>query len=126
MPSQDPVACTRRVAGIADDIGAERDDAPERAEADLELLVHPALGIGRAAMAGDQQLAALDLQAQLGGVDPRELGVHDRARRVALVEDVHGGEKPPRRRAAGAVEDVAEQLVHLAAHALEVGEEVRS
>ena len=57
---------------------------------------------------------------------PGELGVHDRARRIALVEDVDRGREAaaPARREPGAVEDVAEQLVHLAAHALEVGEQV--
>jgi hypothetical protein len=52
--------------------------------------------------------------------------VDHRAGRIALVEDVDGG-----REAAAVVraedptaEDVAEELVHLAAHALEVGEEV--
>ena len=55
---------------------------------DLELLVDAALGVGRPAVAGDDQLAALDLEAELVGVDARELGVHDRARRVAVVEDV--------------------------------------
>ena len=50
---------------------------------DLELLVDAALGLGRAAVAGDDQLAALDLEADLVGVDPGQLGVDDRARRVA-------------------------------------------
>ena len=77
-------------------------------------------------MAGDDELAALDLQLDLVGVDAGELGVDDRARRVALVEDVDGRREAAAaaRREARAVEDVAEQLVHLAPHPLEVGEEV--
>ena len=77
-------------------------------------------------MAGDDQLAALDLQPDLVGVDPGELGVDDRAGRLAFVEDVDRGREAAavaRAQDAGA-EDVAEQLVHLAAHPLEVGEEV--
>ena len=56
---------------------------------------------------------------------PGEVGAHDRARRVAGVVDVDGGREaaaPARREAA--IEDVAEQLVHLAPHPLEVGEQV--
>jgi hypothetical protein len=77
-------------------------------------------------VAGDDELAALDLERQLVGIDAGQLGLHHRAGRVALVEDVD-----LRREAAalgrgepGAVEDVAEELVHLPAHALEVREEV--
>ena len=81
---------------VRDDLGAERDHAAERAEVDLELLVEAALGVVGAAMAGDDELAALDLERQLVRVDAGQLGLHDGARRVALVEDVDGGEKPPR------------------------------
>src|SRR2546429_7090583 len=55
----------------------ERDRALERAVLDLELLVDAALGILGPTMARDRQLAALDLQRQLVGVDARELRAHD-------------------------------------------------
>ena len=77
-------------------------------------------------MPGEDELAALDLQRQLVGIDAGQLGLHYGARRIALVPDVDGGREaaaPPRRQP-GAVEDVAEDLVHLAAHALEVGEQI--
>src|SRR4051794_24769481 len=120
LDAQDPVA----VGGaglVGDDVGAERDHAAKRPEVDLQLLVDAALGVGRAAVAGDDQPAALDPQPDLVGVDARQLGVDDRARRIAFVEDVD------RRREAAAVarpqdaaaEDVPEELVHLAAHPLE-------
>ena len=110
------------------DVRAERDDAAERAVLDLELLVHPLLlGLGSPPLPGDDQLAAADLQLDLGRADAGELGAHDRARRLGDVVDVDRGRErgpgmqpPPTPRA----EDVAEELVHLAAHALEVGEEV--
>ena len=47
---------------VGDDVGAELDDAPERAVLDLDLLVEAPLGLLRAALAGDQQLAAADLE----------------------------------------------------------------
>ncbi len=121
MPS---VYVARAWSGI--DLGAERDHAAERAEVDLELLVEAALGVVGAAMAGDDELAALDLERQLVGIDAGQLGLHDGARGVALVEDVHGRREAAALggREAGAVEDVAEELVHLAAHALEVREQV--
>src|SRR5262249_4356099 len=74
--------------GVGDDIGAELDDAAERAEVDLELLVDALLGVCRPAVAGQHELAALDLEGQLVGIDARELGLDDRSRWVALVEDV--------------------------------------
>src|SRR5918998_4177679 len=92
---------------------------------DLELLVDATLGVGLATVAGERQLAALDLQAEVAGVDPGELGVDDRARRIVRVEDVdRRGEAGAPRRQADAAEDISEQLVHLAPHALEVGEQV--
>jgi hypothetical protein len=77
-------------------------------------------------VAGEHELAAVDLQRELVGIDPGQLGLHDRARRIALVEDVDRGREAAAlaRSQAGAVEDVSEELVHLAAHALEVGEQV--
>ena len=76
-------------------------------------------------MAGEDQLAAADLELDSAGVDAGEVGAHDRPRRVADVVDVDGGrEAAAAARREAAVEDVAEQLVHLAPHALEVGEEV--
>ena len=56
---------------------------------------------------------------------PGQVGADDRPRGVADVVDVDGGEEAAAAaRREPAVEDVAEQLVHLAAHPLEVGEEV--
>ena len=125
LDAQHPVAVggARR---IGDDVGAELDHAPEGPEVDLELLVDAALGVGRPAVAGEHELAAVDLQRELVGVDAGQLGLDDRARRIALVEDVdrRGEAAALARSQAGAVEDVAEELVHLAAHALEVGEQV--
>ena len=78
LDPQDPVAVGRR-GGLGDDVGAERDPAPERAEVDLELLVDAALGVGGAAVAGEDELAALDVEGDLVGVDARQLG-HARPR----------------------------------------------
>ncbi len=76
-------------------------------------------------MAGQRQRAALDLEAEVARVDPGELGVDDRARRIVGVEDVDGGaEAGAPRGEPDAAEHVAEQLVHLAAHPLEVREEI--
>ena len=87
LDAQHPVAVggARRVG---DDVGAERDHAPEGPEVDLELLVDAALGVGRPAVAGEDELAAVDLQRELVGVDAGQLGLDDGARRIALVEDV--------------------------------------
>ena len=68
---------------------------------DLELLVEALLvGRRREPLAAEDQLAAADLELELGGVDAGQVGAHDRPRRVADVVDVDGGEKPPRRRGA--------------------------
>ena len=77
-------------------------------------------------MAGEDELAALDLQAISSGSMPGQLGHHDRPRRLALVEDVdRGGEAAAvAGREDAAAEDVAEELVHLPPHPLEVREEV--
>ena len=76
---------------LGDDVGAERDRAAERPVLDLELLVDAALDVGLAAVAGERQLAALDLEPEVAGVDAGELGVDDRARRLVGVEDVDRG-----------------------------------
>ena len=115
------------VGGVGVDLRAERDHAPERAALDLQLLVDAIVG-RRAfglAVAGEHELAALDLQLHRVGVDAGQVGAHDRARRIAGVVDVDGGREaaPPARREP-AVEHVAEQLVHLPPHPLEIGEEV--
>ena len=91
---------------------------------DLDLLVEPALGLLRAALAGDQELAPADLEADLVDLHPGDVGLDDRPRRVARVVDVHARAEPAARAERRAADDVAEQLVHLAPHALEVGEEV--
>jgi hypothetical protein len=53
-----------------------------------------------------------------------EVGHHDRARRLAGVVDVDARAEAARRCKAAALEHIAEQLVDLAAHALEVGKQV--
>jgi hypothetical protein len=72
------------------DVGPERDDAPERPVLDLELLVDGILRRRRVVLTVTRQheLAAGDLELDRVGVDPREVGAHDRARRVADVVDV--------------------------------------
>ena len=59
-------------------------------------------------------------------LDPGQIGGDDRPRRLRGVGDVDG--RPARPVAAseqaGALEHVAEQLVHLAAHAIEVREQI--
>jgi hypothetical protein len=77
-------------------------------------------------VAGEDELAAVDLERQLVGIDAGELGLDDRARGIAFVEDIDRGREAAAlaRSEPGAVEDVAEQLVHLATHALEVGEQI--
>ena len=104
----------------------ERDHAAEGPEVDLELLVDAALGVGRPAVPGEDQLAPVDLQGELVGVDAGQLGLDDGARRIALVEDVDRRREAAAlaRSQAGAVEDVAEELVHLTSHSLEVREQV--
>ena len=78
---------------------------------------------GGAPLARDHELAAADLERHVGRVDRGEIDLDDRARRVVRVVDVDA-----RREAAAAqpaaLEGLAEQLVHLAPHALEVGEQV--
>jgi hypothetical protein len=114
-----------RLGGVGIDLGAERDDAPERPVLDLELLVEALLVLGGSPVAGEDQLAAADLEVDVVGVDAREVGAHDRPRGVADVVDVDGGgEAAAAPRGEPAVEDAAEQLVHLPPHALEVGEEI--
>ena len=111
-------------ACVGHHVGAQLDEAPERPVLDLDLLVEPAGRLGRAALAGDQQLAAADLERHVGDVDPGEVGLDHRARRVVGVEDVDRGREAAAAQAGLALEDVAEQLVDLAPHALEVGEQV--
>ena len=66
-----------------------------------------------------------DLELEVVRVDPRQLGGDDGAWGVGRVGDVDArGEAGAAGAAERPLEDVAEQLVHLAAHALEVGEEV--
>ena len=121
--SQDPVLVAR--AGLlGHHVGAQLHHPPERAVLDLDLLVEPAGGLVRPPLAGDHELAPADLEPDLVDVHPGELRLHDGARRVVDVEDVHARLEAPPRRQAGALEDVAEQLVDLAPHALEVREQV--
>jgi len=92
---------------------------------DLELLVHAALAVLGAAVPRDRQLTTLDLQGQLVRIDARQLGAHDDPGWIVGVVHVDRRREPgaPARQAR-AFEHVAEELVHLAPHALEVGEQV--
>jgi EAL domain-containing protein (putative c-di-GMP-specific phosphodiesterase class I) len=117
----------RAMAELGVDLRAERDHAPERPALDLELLVDAV--VGRALLglpvAREHELASAHLELDGVRVDPGEIGAHDRARRVARVVDVDGGrEAAAAARREPTVEHVAEQLVHLAPHPLEVREEV--
>src|SRR5215211_3067439 len=122
---EDPVD-VGRARLVRDDIRAELDDAPEGAVLDLDLLVEaPAgLGLGRAPLAGDHELASADLERDVRGVHGREVDLHDGARRVVRVVDVDPGHEAAPAQAAPPLEDVAEDLVHLTPHALEVREQV--
>src|SRR4051794_19733868 len=91
---------------------------------DLDLLVEAALALLRLALAGDHDLAAADLDAHVVQVDAGEVRLHDRARRLAAVVDVDVRREGAPRREPGALEHVAEELVDVAAHSLEVGEEI--
>ena len=104
-------------------VGAQLDAAPERAVLDLDLLEQPALGLLGAPLARDQQLAPADLQRHVLDQHAGEVGLHHRPRRVVRVVDVHARREPAPAEP-GALEHVAEQLVDLAPHALEVGEQV--
>ena len=105
-------------------VGGQLHDPAKAAALDLDLLVDLAL-LGRAAPAGEDQLASLDLEVQRVDLDARELGGDDRARRIGRVGDVDGGrEAASAPGQAAAFEDVSEQLVHLPPHAVEVGEDV--
>ena len=119
---QDPVL----VGGaglVGDHVGAELDLAPEGALLDLELLVDAALGVVRLALAGDHEHAPADLEIDVVERDAGEVDPDHRLGRVTAVVDVDAGaEGAPVRRKPRAGPDVAEQLVDLAPHALEVGE----
>ena len=91
---------------------------------DLDLLVEAALGLLGPALAGDHQLAAADLERRRPrSSTPARSALTHRARRVVRVVDVDARREPAPAEA-GALEDVAEQLVDLAPHALEVREQV--
>ena len=57
LDGQDPVL-VGGVGGVGVDLGAERDDAPERPALDLELLVDAVVGALGLAVAGEHELAA--------------------------------------------------------------------
>src|SRR5690606_17533799 len=111
------------------DLGSERYHPPERPGADLHLLVRAALRLAGRPTAGQHQLAPADLQPDLRDVDPRQVGLHDHLRPAVLrrlVEDVDRRLEADAAHTAAetAIEDAAEELVHLPAHPFEVGEEV--
>ena len=57
LDGQDPVL-VGGVGGVGVDLGAERDDAPERPALDLELLVDAVVGALGLALAGEHELTA--------------------------------------------------------------------
>ena len=113
---------------LGDHVGVQLDDAPERPRLDLDLLVDAALGLLHRALAADHQLAARRSRGRcVSRLTPGELDLDDRPRWLAAVVDVDArrearlrAPRPP----AALAPDVAEQLVHLAAHALEVDQQV--
>src|SRR5690242_6371350 len=105
-------------------VRAQLDHPPERPLLDLYLLVEAALGVLRGALAADQQLAPADLEAHIVDVHTRQVHVDHGLRRIAAVVHVHPRGEAPARHEAAALEHVAEQLVDLAPHPLEVGEGV--
>ena len=108
------------------DLDLQLDDAAEGAGGDLDLLVDAALGLLQGAAADDRQLAAGDLDPDLGEVDAGEVDFDHGTLRVVDVIDVDvrreaGG---PAAHVAGASPGIAHQLVHLQAHPREIGEKV--
>ena len=91
---------------------------------DLDLLVEPTGRLGRTTLTRDQQLSATDLERHVLDVDPGEIRLDDRPRRIVRVVDVNRGREAAPAQTRLALEDVAEQRVDLAPHALEVGEQV--
>jgi len=91
---------------------------------DLDLLVEAPGRLRGPALAGDQQLAPADLEPDVLDVDAGQVGLDDRARRVVHVEDVHRRREAAAAETGRALEDVAEELVDLPAHALEVREQI--
>ena len=74
---------------------------------------------------GQDEVAALDLEVQRIDLHSRHLGGDDGARWIGGVGDVdRRREAPAAPRQAAALEDVTEQLVHLAPHPVEVGKDV--
>src|SRR3954447_7878663 len=109
------------------DVGVEPHRPPERPRLDLDLLVDAALGLLDRALAGDHEVPTGDLEVQAFEPDAGEVGLHDRLRLLATaVVDVDARRESggPAAGAAHAAPDVAEQLVHLTPHPLEVEEEV--
>ena len=106
-------------------VRAKLDHPPKRSAHDLDLLVDVAVGARWSAHPGDDQRPSLDLELQVGYLDPGQIGRDDRQRGLRCVRDVD--RRPPPRGASGqarALEHVTEQLVHLAAHAIEVREQI--
>src|SRR3954447_17187197 len=136
-PSQ-PDACNPSPAGCARRTTATRDDQHRLSWAvRLSWATRcsrvargspSSLGLCRPAVAGEDQLAPLDLEGDLVRVDARELGVQHRTRRGARAPRAGGG--PPQKKPApggknppattggelAGAERLAEQLVHFAAH----------
>ena len=128
LDAQDPVLVAG-LGALGDDVGAELDHPAERAGLDLDLLVDAPLGLLDARSPLTISSRPETSRLTESGVDARELDEDDRARLLAAaVVDVD-----PRREArllargprpALAGPGLADQLVHLAPHALEVQEQV--
>ena len=106
--------------------GYEMLPSPEGTRFDLDLLVDPALRLLHRALAADHELSPDDLEADGVEAYPCQLGLDHRPRRLAAVVDVHAGREPGLRSArqpTPLAPNVAEQLVHLPAHALEVDQQ---
>src|SRR5256885_2293686 len=58
---------------LRDDVGAERDLAPERAALDLDLLVDATFRVACSALSADHQCATADLDRQVSCIDPGEV-----------------------------------------------------
>src|SRR6185295_14875018 len=85
------------------------------------------LGLLNRALTPDHQLAADNLQVDRLEPDSCQLGLDDGLRRIAAVVDVYARGEPglvPAGEPAALAPDIAEQLIHLATHALEVDQQV--
>src|SRR5215211_1354466 len=124
LDAQDAVL-VRGLGILGDDVRVQLEHAPEGARLDLDLLVDAALGLLNRTLAADDEVATDDLEPNGVEAHAGKVHLHDRLRGLAAVVDVHARREtglPPPGKPAGTTPDVAEELVHLAPHALEVDE----